>query len=390
MKTLSISTFFLVFASTDRAEITRATGTSFERGDSAARKLTLDRLAKHVLVSDISYDNNVELSAMSPTPGDGNVLKALLRKKRDNDVQSRTDTTATNDNIFLIHDYGSNRTRYHGSKNTAQYWATLLAPLDKAFGSTFAANTEDLDLLLSVAPRALGVGLQADTSPILAAINPYGCWCNFENMPSPFGGQPVNEIDEACRVLQEGYRCIQLDHENTCDSTSAGYEAPPRYMGIRDKVTLVNKIHSHCARVNVDDPCNYKLCTVEAYFINTLFMYMMSGKRIDLTASHKMGFNAEEMCVKKTSVITNPFGSGDGDSDILDAIIGNGGSPGSPKSPKDQPSQPKDHCCGVYPIRAPYNASEEKSKSCCNGEHIFNTFTHQCCDDGSLVVLGGC
>ena len=81
-----------------------------------------------------------------------------------------------------------------------------MEPLDDAFGDSFSSNSTELEDLLLFAPRALGVGLQASTSPILAAINPYGCWCNFENMPSQYGGQPIDEIDAACKVLQEGYR----------------------------------------------------------------------------------------------------------------------------------------------------------------------------------------
>lgn len=296
--------------------------------------------------------------------------------------------------------------------NSAEYWSKLMEPLDATFGeSTFSSNSTELEDLLLFAPRALGVGLQASTSPILAAINPYGCWCNFENMPSQYGGQPIDEIDAACKVLQEGYRCLQLDHDQNCQVTAETYQAPPRYMGIRNEEQLLSKLKSHCSRVHsgTENSCGYRLCAIEAFFINTLFMHMMSGKRVNMKYSHRLGFNPEENCIRKNSATYDVTGFGRNDfDDSSDTGSGNESeleileldsehrTPKSEKNsnfrnfkPEGRPLKPKaiDTCCGDYPKRSPFNTGE---KRCCHEKHIFNPLMHDCCDDGTLGFVGSC
>jgi hypothetical protein len=293
--------------------------------------------------------------------------------------------------------------------NSAEYWSKLMEPLDATFGETFSSNSSELEDLLLFAPRALGVGLQASTSPILAAINPYGCWCNFENMPSQYGGQPIDDIDAACKVLQEGYRCLQLDHDQNCQVTAETYQAPPRYMGIRNEDQLLSKLKSHCSRVHsgTENSCGYRLCAIEAFFINTLFMHMMSGKRVNMKYSHRLGFNPEENCVRKSSGTydVNQFGRNDFDSSDYGSgefeVLELDGEHRTPKSggkknnsfrnfkPEGRPLKPKavDTCCGEYPKRSPFNTGEKK---CCHEKHIFNPMMHDCCDDGSLGFVGSC
>lgn len=333
-------------------------------------------------------------------------LMMLLNMFTNAEIEGASNLTNTN---TLIH-------------NSAEYWSKLMEPLDAVFGETFSSNSTELEDLLLFAPRALGVGLQASTSPILAAINPYGCWCNFENMPSQYGGQPIDEIDAACKVLQEGYRCLQLDHDHNCQYTVETYQAPPKYMGIRNQEQLLSKLKSHCSRVHAgaENSCGYRLCAIEAFFINTLFMHMMSGKRVNMQYSHRLGFNPEENCIRKASAThdVNSFGRNDfggsefgsGKNDDLEEleILEIDSEHKSPKvldsdkyknsdknsnfrnfKPEFRPLKPKaiDTCCGEYPKRHPYNTGE---KRCCHNQHIFNPLMNDCCDDGSLGFVGSC
>ena len=58
-------------------------------------------------------------------------------------------------------------------------------------------------------------------------INNYGCWCYFEEQHGQGKGQPVNDVDEYCKQLHQGYDCAKLDSGNTCVPWEANYNSRP-------------------------------------------------------------------------------------------------------------------------------------------------------------------
>lgn len=160
-------------------------------------------------------------------------------------------------------------------------------------------------------------------------------------------------------------------------------------MGTRDESQLIDRLTAHCQRVNPNDHCAYELCTIEAYFINSLFMFMMKGNRIDLTASHKLGFNPDEKCARKISQIPDTlYGDGSGDEDDYDQPEIQFSK--APKGSRVDPPKPvSDQCCGTYPVRTPFNPGQQDKKSCCKNT-VYNTFTHECCEGTDVLPFGSC
>lgn len=291
-----------------------------------------------------------------------------------------------------------------------EHWENVLKPLEEIYGEAFAEDWAIMKTLseTAISPRALGAGLRASTSPLLAAINPYGCWCNFQDMPSPFKGEPVDAIDRACKVLQEGMRCIQIDLGKPCADISEEYNiAPTQHKDFRDQVKLIAGVTSECNNQNPGDSCGTNLCIVEGYFVNELMRLIMTGTRLDLKNSHRMGFDPLAHCEKRIDTFlysdyytgydggfypdysedTPKDSLGDssieglsGDLSLFDAIA-------APSGPKDIP----DTCCGVYPVRAPFNPGFPMTKGCCDKSGtIYSTTTHVCCDDGRTRQFGDC
>jgi len=261
--------------------------------------------------------------------------------------------------------------------------------------------------------RSAGQALNKNRSPLLQLLNPYGCHCNFEVVPSPFTGEPVNEFDAACKVLQDGYRCIGMDNGQQCSDNAEDHETSPMYLRQHDKYKMIDGLEKYCQHKNTGDTCGYDLCMVEGYFVNTIFNLLQSGKRIDLKKSHRMGFDPMTECQVRPapSLYDEEIYSDedyyyyeyeDGEHTLntvprldkeeqfkvnLDSIAPN-------KEPKKKKEKfVPDMCCGKFPERQPFNPGSAGQKDCCQKDKIsavFNTITHMCCADGNARKLGEC
>ena len=47
-------------------------------------------------------------------------------------------------------------------------------------------------------------------------LNNYGCWCYLDGDHGKGRGKPVDKLDEACRILSQGYACAAMDHGADC------------------------------------------------------------------------------------------------------------------------------------------------------------------------------
>lgn len=302
-----------------------------------------------------------------------------------------------------------------------QHWESNFSGLDFLFEIEDITNDpESLKKILELAKSEKASStLGKSKSPLLQALNPYGCWCNFDLIPGMYVGEPQNEFDSACKTLQEGYRCIGIDEGQECSDNAEKYMTTPKYMRMHSKDQLIDGLHNYCDRMNKDNTCGYNLCMVEAYFINTIFNLLQTGHRIDLTKSHKMGFDPDQHCELRQSLQTpsnwqyDDYQSGDyyyyeypdtnNDSttviskekefeDNLASLSGIDQDLEKQKKPIKVKIVP-DQCCGNYPERAPYNPGSSGTKDCCQVDKvssIFNTITHMCCPDGSSMKLGEC
>lgn len=316
------------------------------------------------------------------------------------------------------------------------HWEHLFTQVDLEFGQE--SIDDEFKELEHFAPKAFGVALTQSKSRILQALSNYGCWCNFDDTTTPYGGEPVDNFDRACQMLQQGYRCIKLDLGNTCNPIDVKYKISTKYIHGEESI-MVDKLQKNCKRTNTDKSktptekeCSYDLCTVEAYFVNSIYKLLMTGNRIDLTKSHKRGFQPETVCKPKVAA-TKPHMFNDNYDDSEDSeMSGDFITPNknekttttpptttTPTPPnkdenlqsessenptenfqssldktqslKNKNPKRKDTCCGVYPKRLPFNAAGNSGtqKDCCDNRVIFNVISQMCCD-GVVTDVGVC
>lgn len=235
-----------------------------------------------------------------------NRIRLLRRKKRmalrrQNHIRSRKRRQAIQltDEEHAMIDEMINRRTVHWEKN--------FEGIDFLYGN-LEDLTEQPEMLKTIMDLAnserLSSSLSKSKSPLLQALNPYGCWCNFDLIPGPYVGEPVNEFDAACKKLHEGYRCIGIDNGQQCADSAESYMLKPKYMRSNSKDQLIDSLYSYCDKMYPTDECGKNLCLVEAYFINQVFNLLQSGKRIDLKMSHKMGFDPNQQCELRAALQT--------------------------------------------------------------------------------------
>merc|ERR1712004_516104 len=104
---------------------------------------------------------------------------------------------------------------------------------------------------------------------LLSATDRYGCWCDIANGLQTGGGDPVNELDLACRTLFRDYQCMEWDAKQegeTCfprelDASIGDYNLPV------SALSPLTTPQVACALYNIVDSCAYNTCVVEAHFL---------------------------------------------------------------------------------------------------------------------------
>lgn len=191
---------------------------------------------------------------------------------------------------------------------------------------------------------------------IIDSINSYGCWCYFQEDHGKGRGSPVNEVDNQCKILQDGYSCILMDAEaegEVCTPWDVKYNSASG-LGMlasdsQDNATLEDSLRYKCKRMNKKSNCAARTCMVENYFVVRMVRLFLHGVAFDPSIKHSLGaFDPKEDCPTKEGV----------------------------KSDKE--------CCGSYPLRFPYKHLNG-DRGCC-GEKTFNTNVLMCCDDNTVKI----
>lgn len=198
------------------------------------------------------------------------------------------------------------------------------------------------------------VVLRAISQDQLTLIENYGCWCHFDQKRSSNKGKPVDQYDELCRYLHEGYACLKIDHEDSCDPLTTIYNSSTGSGGLDSSFTT-ERLVEECYASNVS-PCQTNLCIIEGYFVQNIFKLMFQQ------------FYYPE--VAQFSGKTGAF-----DKEIQCSILG---------SSNDSELS----CCGVYPERFPFK-SQDGGRACCKNK-TFATEFYVCCENGTVKPPGQC
>jgi hypothetical protein len=209
--------------------------------------------------------------------------------------------------------------------------------------------------------------LRAFTGIVAVALEPideYGCWCWFGQLKGQ--GPPQNEVDQACKVLQQGYDCAILDGEDESQSCT------PWEVSYQSGITVGgNSVEIECAIKNPNNNCAQRACVIEGNFVLTIFASFFSNIVFDPSLKHDKGtFNPATEC---SIAPANPIGG----NDPADPNPPVNGPPGTPTIPGRE-------CCGDYPVRAPYHPLNG-AKDCC-GTVVFNTADLKCCANDVLSL----
>lgn len=181
-------------------------------------------------------------------------------------------------------------------------------------------------------------------------LNEYGCWCYFYEDHGRGKGQPIDAIDEMCKILHDGYECAMRDAEDegtTCVPWEVSYTSAIGGSG--------QSVAEECATVNSGNNCAIRACTVEGSFVgNLLDAFIGGGASINNDNRHSNGFDVASSCATKK----------------------NGGGPSNKA------------CCGNYPDRFPFKTIGG-DRQCC-GSRTYNALTLKCCDSDSSTVKFNC
>lgn len=189
-------------------------------------------------------------------------------------------------------------------------------------------------------------GARALKKTDLAVLQGYGCWCYFEEERGK--GQPVDNYDSQCKVLQDGYECLRLDAEKeqiACDIWTTDYIAAVGFGGLSSM--SLERLKEECDTSNGIDTCQSRLCRVEGWFVQNILLLMFQKFEIpNPSFQHQSGqFDPTSECVVRPGI------------------------------------QSEKECCGEYPIRWPFK-TQGGDRKCCQGR-TFNAAINQCCLDGS-------
>lgn len=165
-------------------------------------------------------------------------------------------------------------------------------------------------------------------------IQQWGCWCHFEQHVLQGHGIVMNEVDQLCKNMALAYRCSILDSE--AESTSC-VPWDQEFVPFKNPFSDYTDIVSACGERNPNDECATRNCIIQANFVVGLATLVATTDKTALFDESLLVSNGFDSSQCKTAT--------DGSNNVHV-----GGQP---------------ECCGVYPNRIPFHATE--GKMCCNG-----------------------
>ena len=185
---------------------------------------------------------------------------------------------------------------------------------------------------------------------LLAAIDGYGCWCNFDTDYSKGKGDPVNIIDGHCKTLALGYTCAIMDgreENDPCEEPwNSGYTPHDLFLVNTDPIP------DQCLAKNAGDNCKIRSCIIEGHFSQIILEDFANSNVYDPNYKHGGGFFDPE----------------------IECVTGPGSGMQSEKS-----------CCGIYPFVFPFK-TYGNDRACC-GSRTYDTQNKCCEDEGTSQIL---
>jgi len=155
-------------------------------------------------------------------------------------------------------------------------------------------------------------------------------------------GEPVDEVDDACKEAYKRYKCIEADFNAgliSDDSVCGGGMFFEYHINGNNEITCGPESDPNYAADPAANGCKLAACEIEKAFSERVYVTIgnqmnNSGKKLLFQDSNKSNYGLE--CTSR-------------------------------------PGPPRDACCGTYPDRKPYN-----------------TDLQSCCENGNVRGFGTC
>ena len=260
-----------------------------------------------------------------------------------------------------------------------------------------------LETSQDVAPVRLKTSFSSFFYEQLKKIDNYGCWCSFSDDTGFHGGEPgygrvMDEIDQICKDLRQGYRCAVIDDDVTnngggknngqgCIPWAANYSSSNSLL--TDEGQILEACQLDNAQVeNSQKDCAVRACALENTFILDFIKYLVSGKQVNPEFIIKTGAfdrksncpipkNEEEQGIELWArsaqfMDYDMSGSGEGEGNEFDE-----------EHIFSSKMIPEKMCCGEYPKRFPF-LTRNGQRACCN-KRTYDTSKFECCE-GRVAV----
>merc|ERR1712048_1127229 len=129
--------------------------------------------------------------------------------------------------------------------------ANLQKTFDEVVNNNYNGNLENLTKQFS-----------ADVTNTINNLNEYGCWCYFYDDHGRGKAQPIDAVDEMCKILHDGYECAMRDAEDegtTCVPWEVSYFSAVGGTGLT--------IPEECIAANPGNNCATRACMIEGTFV---------------------------------------------------------------------------------------------------------------------------
>ena len=217
----------------------------------------------------------------------------------------------------------------------------------------------------------------------MGLMNEYGCWCYFENDFVDGQGPAQDPIDEICKTLNMGYRCIIMDMEDA-GTPCVPYEVTYNSAfgsGLAPFGLTMDNLIQECEAQNTPGSCESMTCQVEGWFLLSYFTWSVWGGAIDTSQSAANGFDHDSTCKGIKAASSSPFDPNNGGA--ISPFNQNAVTPAS-SGVATTAESPYEACCGSVPLRHPYRHSV--TKDCCpEANRTYNPNIQLCCVDAGTV-----
>lgn len=200
-----------------------------------------------------------------------------------------------------------------------------------ALSAMLSVDCRKSSLLLDLEKISEATNLPIPRNSPVSQIDQYGCWCYLSSNFRLGKSAPVDEIDQLCKEMADGYGCAIIDDQTCNEPWSETYNSAVQTVFMNPSLSIIDQ----CQFLNQGSTdCAIRACIIQGSFNLQIFNRFFAGTLIvNQSFKHSNGFDINATCqtINKT------------------------------------PSEKS--CCGDYPNRFPFK-NFGGVRQCCGGKVV--------------------